>query len=52
VTAKGATQPVPDTIAVRVARGRSVQTAAGTHGPGSSVDMPPDEAAALAERVS
>ncbi len=39
-----------DTVTAVVARGRTVQTATGTHGPGSSVDMAPDEAAALAER--
>ncbi len=41
---------MPDTVAVVVARGRYVSTHAGTHGPGSSLDMPPDEAALLAER--
>ncbi len=41
---------MPYTVAVVVARGRTVQTAAGTHGPGSSVDMAWDEAAALAEQ--
>lgn len=39
-----------DMVAVTVARGRSVQSSAGTHGPGSNLDMVPDEAAFLAER--
>ncbi|MGI4944427.1 MAG: hypothetical protein ACRYHQ_28360 [Janthinobacterium lividum] len=39
-----------DMIAVTVARGRSVQAANGTHGPGSSLDMAPDDAAFLVER--
>jgi hypothetical protein len=40
---------MPDLIPVTVARGRTVQTAAGTHGPGASLNVPPDEAAALLE---
>jgi len=47
---KPGVKPMPDTVAVVVARGRYVSTHAGTHGPGSSLDMPPDEAALLAER--
>jgi len=41
---------VPQTVSVTVARGRSVSTHAGTHGPGSSLDVALDEAALLAER--
>ncbi len=41
---------VSDMVAVTVARGRSVQSAAGAHGPGSTLDMAPDEAAFLTAR--
>ena len=40
--------PMPGMIEVTVARGRSVLTADGTQGPGSSFDMAMDEAALLA----
>lgn len=39
-----------DMVAVTVARGRSVQSPAGTHGPGSGLDMAPADAAFLVER--
>lgn len=47
---KPGVKPAPDTIAVVVARGRSVRTPAGTHGPGKSLALAPDEAAFLAEQ--
>jgi hypothetical protein len=41
---------VPQTVSVTVARGRSVLTHAGTNGPGSTLDLAPDEAATLADQ--
>lgn len=43
-------KPGPDTIAVVVARGRSVRTPDGTHGAGKSLALAPNEAAFLVEQ--